>query len=77
MDFGHSTARRFAGYSCKSPAKVHPLSETPSSFIQHVKELSLFSKFVRFTSGHTPHFLTYYFVKTHFEINCQNGSILF
>ena len=42
MDFGHSTARRFAGYSCKSPAKVHSLSETPSSFIQHVKELSSF-----------------------------------
>jgi len=42
MDFGHSTARRFVGYSCKSPTKVHLLSETPSSFIQHVKELSLF-----------------------------------
>ena len=41
MDFGHSTARWFVGYSCKSPTKVHLLSETPSSSIQHVKELSL------------------------------------
>src|ERR1035437_3535506 len=39
MDFGHSTARRFAGRPCRPPAKVHPFSGTPSSFIQHVKEL--------------------------------------
>jgi len=33
--------RGFVGYSCKSPTKDHSLSETPSSFIQHVNERSL------------------------------------
>jgi len=41
IDFGYSTARRFATSACTAIAKVHPFAETPSSFIQHVKELSL------------------------------------
>jgi len=43
--FGYSTARRFAISACTAIAKDHPFAETPSSFIQHVKELSLL-KFV-------------------------------
>lgn len=54
MDFGHSTARRFVGYSCKSPTKAHLLAKTPSSFIQHVNELGYFY-ISPFTSGHTLH----------------------
>ena len=52
VDFGHSTARRFAGCPCRPPAKVHPFSGTPSSFIQHVYELSSFLN-LSSTSGHT------------------------
>ncbi|MFA5973936.1 MAG: hypothetical protein WC780_16425, partial [Lentimicrobiaceae bacterium] len=36
---------RFAISACTAIAKVHPFVETPSSSIQHVKELSLL-KFV-------------------------------
>lgn len=39
IPFGYSTARRFATSACTAIAKVHLFSETPSSFIQHVKEL--------------------------------------
>jgi DNA-binding XRE family transcriptional regulator len=39
--FVHSTARRFATSACTAMAKVHPVSETLSSFIQHAKELYL------------------------------------
>ena len=52
IDFGYSTARRFAISACTAIAKVHPFVETPSSSIQHVKELSLL-KIRNFTSGHT------------------------
>ena len=45
IDFGYSTARRFAISACTAIAKDHPLPRTPSSFIQHVKELS-YLKFV-------------------------------
>jgi len=53
IDFGYSTARRFVGSSCKTPTKVHYFSVTPSSFIQHVIELSFISKICPLTSGHT------------------------
>jgi len=45
IDFGYSTAGRFAISACTATAKDHPFAETPSSSIQHVKELSLL-KFV-------------------------------
>jgi len=63
MDFGHSTARRFVNYSCKSPTKVHPLSEIPSSFKKHVKELSLFLN------------LSVYF-RTHFALAALNYIVI-
>jgi hypothetical protein len=47
MTFDHSTARRFVGFSCKTPTKVHLFSEIPSSSIQHVNELPLFLNFVQ------------------------------
>ena len=39
--FGYSTARWFATSACTAIAKALSFSGTPSSFIQHVKELSL------------------------------------
>jgi len=45
----HSTVRRFVGCPCRPPAKDHFFPEIPSSFVQHVKELTC-----PFTSGHTP-----------------------
>ena len=64
IDFGYSTARRFAISACTAIAKVHPFEETPSSSIQHVKKLSLL-KFVLLLQD-TPS-LSCVFVKT-FEI---------
>ena len=48
IDFGYSTARRLTISACTAIAKDHPFVETPSSFIQHVIELSLLNSYFYF-----------------------------